>query len=83
MTHRKGARMRLFVVGEVIAKTKEGFVWGFQGVFRDQKAAESRCKGKHWFVGPVYLDSTLPEENVSWPGAYFPNYEAGDGGRDG
>lgn len=69
--------MTVYVVGQVIAKTQQGFVWSCEGIFAKEADAQERCSGPHWFVGPVEIDSMVGDDIMQWPGAYFPKYLPG------
>ena len=49
--------------------------WIFQGVFSTEEKALAVCSNEHYGIGPVELDKKLPEENVPWPGFYYPVIE--------
>lgn len=46
--------------------------WEILGVYSSRKKAEERCTTDRDFVGPVPVDTDLPEELVTWPDAYYP-----------
>lgn len=60
--------MELWIVGKWT-----GAGWEFQGVFDSEAKAVAACAGQpHYFVGPVTLNDTLPDEPVNWPGVFYP-----------
>lgn len=67
--------MHLWVVGKYIDDEDSGIVWEFGGVFDDKDKAIAACQNKYYFIGPVKLNKTLPEEAVEWAGAYYPVIE--------
>jgi len=46
--------------------------WEFQGVFRTKDLAINACKDENYFIGPAVMDEPLPDEELDWPGAYYP-----------
>lgn len=60
--------MLLWVVG----KFKDTEPWEFQGVFDSEAKAVRACKSPAYFVGPVQLNYTVPDETDAWPGMYYP-----------
>ena len=63
--------MIVWVVGETI----RGQAWLMQGLFSSEDKAIARCqsaRNANFFVAPVTLDATLPDEEAVWPGAYYP-----------
>lgn len=66
-------KKRVWVVGSL----DDEYGWALCGIFTEEKEAVKRCTSPNHFVGPVFLDELLggTEENVEWPGVYFPwNY---------
>jgi hypothetical protein len=55
---------------------KKWFFWWdleIQGIFSTEEKAIAACKNERYFIGPLALDETLPDERMeSWPGSYFP-----------
>jgi len=64
--------MKVYVVGKWIKRVDERVVWDIQGVFSTEEKAVAECKSPEWFVGPINLDESVPEENREWPGFYYP-----------
>ncbi len=42
------------------------------GLYDTEKEAVKRCKTWHDIVGPLELNTKLPDEAKTWPGAYYP-----------
>ena len=63
--------MKLWVVGEVIKKTRKGNVWECVGVFDDITLAEDACIDHMYFVGPLLLNDAI-NDKVEWDGCYYP-----------
>jgi len=69
----EGCRNRrpiVYVVGKVDQDDNKR--WEFQGVFDDEKKAVKECKDEFYFVGPVKMNVSYPEEAIEWPGLYYP-----------
>ena len=60
------AMSEVWVVGK---PNEEG--WEIQGVYSSEALAKKNCKSG-WFIGPVEVDTPLPEEEAEWVGAYWP-----------
>lgn len=62
--------MKLYVVGRSVSE--DGLQWELMGIFSTEQLAVESCGPTDW-VGPICLDTRLPDETKSWPGAYFPH----------
>lgn len=49
----------------------DGF-WHIQGVASDEKGAVAMCVDETYFIGPLPVDTALPEKRIEWVGSYFP-----------
>ena len=47
--------------------------WHIQGVGTSEASAVSMCVNETYFIGPIPVDSPLPESLVQWVGSYFPH----------
>lgn len=61
--------MQLWIVGKALSEEMQ---WAFVGVFDTKEQAEVACKDYRYWVGPVELNSKLPERDIVWPDSYFP-----------
>lgn len=43
-----------------------------QGVTDHEELAIAFCQDENYFIGPLPLNTSLPERNMEWPGSYFP-----------
>jgi len=69
----------VWVVGKFISyKEGCGVVWDFQGVFETEEEANLKCIKRNYFVGPVEVGVSLPDEQKTWPGCYYPRLEEKD-----
>lgn len=59
----------VWLCGKVV---KDGDMWNVQGVFTSEELAIAACRDEYYFIGPVVVDESLPDEPVEWPGAYYP-----------
>jgi hypothetical protein len=66
--------VRLFIVGKKL--DEHLFAWEFAGVYDSIRAAEARCIDHNYFIGPVDLNSDIPEARQEWPQAYYPKAKA-------
>jgi len=46
--------------------------WTVEGVYTDPREAEGMCLTASHFVGPVSLNTPLPESVHDWPDLLFP-----------
>lgn len=46
--------------------------WSVAGAFSTAAKAEAACRDETYFVGPLAIDEQLPDDEVMWPGAYYP-----------
>lgn len=58
---------KIYIVGNYLGQT-----WELLGVFTDEKDAIKACSLRTHFVGPVDLNVRLPDEQIKWPGCYYP-----------
>jgi len=66
--------MDVWVVGESIKETPEGWCWDFHGVFTSEALAVARCLKPTMWIGPYRIDTPIPlERQPFWPGAYYPS----------
>lgn len=63
---------QLFVVGVFVEETENGSVWDIKGIFDDEYKAVANCLTDKHFVGPLPLNTPLPEERIVWPDVYYP-----------
>jgi hypothetical protein len=64
--------MKLWCVGKIDSEFGD---WQLMGIFDDEKTAVAACTTAYHFVGPETLNVLLPDERMSWPGAYYPLVE--------
>ena len=53
------------------------WAWGMHafevcGLYNSEADAVKRCLDYKHFVGPLKMDESLPDEQVIWPGGYYP-----------
>ena len=65
----------VWIVGKQINWYTEGSVWEIQGVFSNEALAVAACRTPLYFVGPLTLNESLPDETVVWEGCYYPSEE--------
>jgi len=58
----------VYVTGKITATTPGGYVWMILGIYTTEEQARALCTDSFCFVGPVDLDSPLPEKYVTGPG---------------
>jgi len=46
--------------------------WEFQGIFDSEQKAIDACAHDDYWIAPVKLNETYPQETVQMPGAYYP-----------
>lgn len=63
---------KLYVVEKVLKELEASIIWEFQGVFDCKDNAEQECKDLNYFIGPIFLNDSIPEETTTWPGCYYP-----------
>ncbi len=68
----KQDRGDLWVCGQHRAKTTDGIVWDFQGIFSSRELAIAACKNRMYFIGPVSLDNPFQDARCEWPGVFYP-----------
>ena len=64
---------KVWVVGKFIKMTDQGSVWDLSGIFDDEKDAVASCIGDKYFVGPMLMNKNTFDEQIVWPGVYYPN----------
>jgi len=48
----------------------------FQGLFDSEEKAAAACNCKpNWFIAPLKLNETMPDETTAWAGLYYPEIE--------
>lgn len=62
----------IYLVCRTMAETDSGNVFEVFGAFSTEEIAVANCRPGEW-IGPLPLDARLPDEPVSWPGAYYPH----------
>ena len=62
----------IWVAGKHRGVIENGQAWDLQGVFDSEALAEAACKTPEDFIGPVALNTPLPQEATSWPGVRYP-----------
>ena len=50
--------------------------WEFAGVYSTEALAVGACRSNRYFVAPAVIDEELPDEETTWPGAYYPKAAA-------
>ena len=60
--------MDLWICGQWV-NDKE---WDFQGIFDSEQKAIDACTHDNYWIAPVKLNETYPQETVQMPGAYYP-----------
>jgi hypothetical protein len=77
-----GPGTQLFVVGKYLGEGPAGRAWELQGVFSSEDLAADAithyAAPELYFIGPILLDKSFPEETIDWPGAYYPFEGYGD-----
>jgi len=71
--------LTLWVVGQYRAETDAGRVWDIQGVFSMREKAVAACRNRSYFLGPIKLNESLPEEMIEWPGCEWATWLDADG----
>lgn len=56
----------------IVGKTVCGGEWEVKGVFTDESQAIAACTEDTHFVGPIVMNTILPDETQEWPGGYYP-----------
>jgi hypothetical protein len=64
--------MKVWICGQTRCETPSGRVWEIQGAFSTEALAVAACRNEAYWVGPLTLDESLPEELIPWPGCYYP-----------
>ena len=59
-------------MGTVVTGGAQCNHWVIQGVFSSEQLAIKACVSLHHFIGPIILDGPGSEEDIPWPGAYYP-----------
>ena len=62
----------VWICGKYIEHTDHGVVWELQGVFSSEELGREACQTAAYFIGPITLGDTLPDESTEWPGCYYP-----------
>ena len=57
----------------LVIRTDENNKWHVQGVGTNEGMAVSMCVDETYFIGPVPVNSPLPEQVIQWIGSYFPH----------
>ncbi len=52
--------------------TKQPADWHLQGVAADEGLALKMCKDETYIIGPLPINTALPEQGIEWVGSYFP-----------
>ena len=58
--------MKLWLVG------KYNRPWEFQGIFTTKSKAIKQCIHKNYFIAPVFLNKSIPDRLLDWPGLEYP-----------
>lgn len=66
--------MKLWICGQRL-NYDDNKEWEFVGVYETEQLAIDACSTDLFFVGPVELNVSFPDETVEWPGAYYPKAE--------
>lgn len=64
--------MELWLCGQYRSGETPNVVWDFAGIFSSKELALSACRDRNYFVAPVVLDETLPDETVVMPNVEYP-----------
>jgi hypothetical protein len=49
-----------------------GHDWHIQGIMTDEALALGICLDENYIIGPLPIDTALPEKRIEWAGSYFP-----------
>lgn len=59
--------------GHASTKNIPSALWDINGVFDSEEKAVEACRNRiNYFVGPLTLNESLPDETTEWPGCYYP-----------
>lgn len=47
--------------------------WHLQGIAADEELAIQMCVDETYMIGPLPLNTGLPEKRIEWMGSYFPH----------
>ena len=61
--------------GKYIEDPEQEKRWEFIGVFDTKDKAVDVCIYESYFIAPVKLNESFPDETVEWKGAYYPLLE--------
>lgn len=69
------ANRTLWLLGQWHSGESPNCVWAFQGIFEteEEAVAAAASRNHNYFVAPVELNILLPDEPISFPGAYYPS----------
>jgi hypothetical protein len=57
----------MWITGRFVGKN-----WQILGLYSNKESAIKRCRCSKDFIGPVEIDIDLPDEEISWPGCFYP-----------
>ena len=70
--------MELWICGKYLSGPKSEVAWDFQGIFDDKEKAIAACRDEKYFIAPAVLNKNLPDDQIDWPGAYYPLIQNGN-----
>lgn len=66
----------VWVVGKYVATYKAGIVWDIIAICSTEEIALKAAEGhEDYFIGPLAMDSSLPDHREDWVGAYYPAHQ--------
>ena len=68
----------VWVVGLTRTFAKDKCLWDLQGVFVSEGMAITACKDINYFVAPIEINRSMPQNVSSWPGLYYPKALKGE-----
>ena len=64
---------KIWIVGKHRGGSIGHAVWDMNGAFDSEDKAIDACDNRpDYFVGPLILNESLPDETGTWPGMYYP-----------
>ena len=62
--------MKLWLAGKT--RSEDGRMWEFVGVYTSESLAVAACTDWRYFVAPINLNDTAPDDVSVFPGASYP-----------
>jgi hypothetical protein len=62
----------IFVVCRVVLRPGRPVEVHLQGIASDRKTAVAMCRDETYFIGPIPINVSLPEDRVEWPAIEYP-----------